>query len=221
MTLHPAVDAQDARALAQQAVRDLRGRIERLDDDAIDLILRDARNHYKWTDRPVPTGIIEQAYQIAARGPTSMNSCPARFIFVTSQAGKDKLAKSLKPLNIPKMQAAPITIILAYDLEFWTHLPVLFPHEDRTHFFRDKPEFTQETAFRNSTLQGGYFMVAARALGLDIGAMSGFDNAIVDAEFFAGTSMKSNFLINMGYADESALFQRLPRFAFEDACKFV
>ncbi len=150
-----------------------------------------------------------------------MNTCPARFIFVTSAAGKDRLAKSLKDKNIDKMRTAPVTAIVAHDLEFWTHLPVLFPHEDRTHFFRDKPEFTQETAFRNSTLQGGSFMVAARALGLDIGAMSGFDNAIVDAEFFAGTSMRSNFLINMGYADESALFQRLPRFAFEDACKFV
>lgn len=209
-----------ARAKAQQAIRDLRGRIERLDVDAIDLILREARNHYKWADREVPRALLEDIYQIASHGPTSMNCCPARFVFVTSQNGKDKMAKSLKPLNIPKMQGAPVTVIVAYDLEFWTHLPFLFPHEDRTHFFRDKPAFIQETAFRNSTLQGAYFMVAARAVGLDIGGMSGFNNAVVDEEFFGGTALKSNFLINVGYADESALFHRLPRFNFDDACSF-
>ena len=120
-------DPDAARDQAQQAVRDLRERITQLDADAIDLILTEARNHYQWSDRPVPQALLEQVYHIASRGPTSMNCCPARFVFVTSQDGKDKLAKSLKPLNVPKMRAAPVTAIVAHDLEFWTHLPFLSP----------------------------------------------------------------------------------------------
>ena len=150
-----------------------------------------------------------------------MNTCPARFIFVTSDAGKDRLAKSLKPKNVEKMRGAPVTAILAHDLDFWTQLPFLFPHEDRRPMFEGKAAHIEATAFRNGTLQGAYFMVAARALGLDVGAMSGFDNGIVDEEFFAGTTLRSNFLINLGYADESALFQRLPRFGFDDVCSFA
>jgi 3-hydroxypropanoate dehydrogenase len=195
------------RAKAQEAVRALRKRKDHLDDDSIDLILRDARSHYAWTDRPVSRALLETIYEITASGPTSMNGCPARFVFVTSEAGKDRLAKSLKAKNIDKMRAAPVTAIIAYDLEFWTHLPFLFPHEDRRHLFEGKP--------------GAYFMIAARAVGLDVGAMSGFSNAVVDEEFFAGTSLKSNFLVNLGYADETALFQKLPRFSFDDACSFV
>jgi 3-hydroxypropanoate dehydrogenase len=114
---------------------------------------------------------------------------------------------------------APVTAIIGYDLEFWTHLPKLFPHEDRRHFFEGKDKYIEDTAFRNSTLQGAYFMIAARALGLDVGAISGFNNAVVDQEFFADTSLKSNFLCNLGYADETALFQRLPRFDFDDVCE--
>ncbi|MCG6883804.1 MAG: malonic semialdehyde reductase [Silicimonas sp.] len=209
------------RAKAQEAVRALRKRKDHLDDDSIDLILRDARSHYAWTDRPVSRALLETIYEITASGPTSMNGCPARFVFVTSEAGKDRLAKSLKAKNIDKMRAAPVTAIIAYDLEFWTHLPFLFPHEDRRHLFEGKPEHIETTAFRNGTLQGAYFMIAARAVGLDVGAMSGFSNAVVDEEFFAGTSLKSNFLVNLGYADETALFQKLPRFSFDDACSFV
>lgn len=209
------------RAQAQEAVRALRGRKTTLDDDSIDVILRDARSHYAWTDRPVSRDVLETLYEITIAGPTSMNTCPARFIFVTSDEGKDRLAKSLKEKNIEKMRSAPVTAILAHDLEFWTHLPFLFPHEDRRPFFEGKPAYCEETAFRNGTLQGAYFMIAARALGLDVGAMSGFSNQIVDEEFFAGTPLKSNFLINLGYADESALFQKLPRFSFDDVCSFV
>ncbi len=205
---------------AQQAVRDLRARIDRLGDDAIDLILRDARSHYAWSDRPVPRELLEEIYEITAAGPTSMNCCPARFVFVTSDEGKDRLAKSLKDKNIPKMEAAPVTAIIAYDPEFWTELPFLFPHEDRRPHFEGKAAHAEATAFRNSTLQGAYFMIAARAVGLDVGAMSGFSNAIVDEEFFAGTTLKSNFLCNLGYADESALFQKLPRFPFDKVCSF-
>lgn len=206
---------------AQTVVRDLRARKPKLDADSIDLILRDARSHYAWSDRPVSRELLEVIYEITAAGPTSMNTCPARIVFVTSEDGKERLAKSLKPKNVPKMSTAPVTAILAHDLEFWTRLPFLFPHEDRRPMFEGKPGHIEATAFRNGTLQGAYFMIAARALGLDVGAMSGFSNEIVDQEFFEGTSLRSNFLINLGYADESALFQKLPRFAFEDVCSFA
>ena len=209
------------RERAQATVRDLRARKQRLDDDSIDLILRDARSHYAWSDRPVSRDLLETIYEIMAAGPTSMNTCPARIVFVTSDEGKERLARSLKPANVAKMQTAPVTAILAHDLEFWTHLPFLFPHEDRRPMFEGKPAHIEATAFRNGTLQGAYFMIAARALGLDVGAMSGFSNEVVDDEFFAGTTLKSNFLINLGYADESALFQKLPRFAFDDVCSFA
>lgn len=211
---------QKAREEAQQAVRAVRARKPQLDDASIDLILRDARSHYAWQDRPVPDEILREIYDITASGPTSMNCCPSRFIFVTSPEGKSRLAKSLKAKNIDKMMAAPVTAIIAHDLEFWRELPFLFPHEDRRPHFEGKPEHTKTTAFRNGTLQGAYFMIAARALGLDVGAMSGFSNEIVDEEFFADTSLKSNFLCNLGYADEAALFQKLPRFSFEQACSY-
>ncbi|NNE78764.1 MAG: malonic semialdehyde reductase [Silicimonas sp.] len=214
-------DLDTLRANAQAVVRDLRDRKPRLDDDSIDLILRDARSHYAWTDRPVSRDVLDTLYEITAAGPTSMNSCPARFVFVTSDEGKARLAKALKPKNVAKMEGAPVTTILAYDQEFWTHLPFLFPHEDRRHLFEGKEAHIETTAFRNGTLQGAYFMIAARALGLDVGAMSGFSNDIVDEEFFSGTTLKSNFLINLGYADESALFQKLPRFAFDEVCSFA
>lgn len=210
-----------ARAEAQEAVRALRAKTPALDDGAIDLILRDARSHYAWQDRPVADELLHRIYEITASGPTSMNSCPARFVFVTSPEGKARLAKSLKEKNIDKMMAAPVTAIVAYDPEFWRELSFLFPHEDRRPHFEGKPEYSEETAFRNGTLQGAYFMIAARAVGLDVGAMSGFSNKIVDQEFFTGTSLKSNFLCNLGYADESALFHKLPRFPFEKVCSYA
>lgn len=209
------------RADAIANVQALRKRKTELDSDSIDLILTGARSHYAWQDKPVPEELIQRLYTIMASGPTSMNTCPARLIFVTSDAGKTRLAKSLKEKNIEKMMTAPLTVILAYDLEFWTELRALFPHEDRTGFFKGKEQHCYDTAFRNSTLQGAYFMLGARALGLDVGAMSGFSNEIVDQEFFADTSLRSNFLCNLGYADESALFQKLPRLSFDEACKFV
>ncbi|MEM7752485.1 MAG: malonic semialdehyde reductase [Pseudomonadota bacterium] len=216
-----ASDLDALRETAQTTVRDLRARKPQLDDDSIDLILRDARSHYAWSDRPVAREMLETIYDIMASGPTSMNTCPARIVFVTSDEGKERLSKSLKPANVKKMATAPVTAILAHDLEFWTHLPFLFPHEDRRPMFEGKPAHIEATAFRNGTLQGAYFMIAARALGLDVGAMSGFSNDVVDEEFFAGTTLKSNFLINLGYADESALFQKLPRFSFDDVCSFA
>lgn len=212
---------ETARKQAQEAVRQLRSRKPGLDDDSIDLILRDARSHYAWKDQAVPPALLETIYEITANGPTSMNCCPARFVFVTSQEGKERLAKSLKAKNIDKMMAAPVTTIIAHDLEFWRELPFLFPHEDRRPHFQGKAEHSQTTAFRNGTLQGAYFMIAARAVGLDVGAMSGFSNEIVDQEFFAGTTLRSNFLCNIGYADEGALFHKLPRFSFDQACSYA
>ncbi|MGR3636700.1 MAG: malonic semialdehyde reductase [Shimia sp.] len=209
------------RAQAQQEHRDLRGRIGRLSGDAIDLILRQARSHYAWTDKPIPDGLLEEIYDITINGATSMNTLPARFVFVKTPEGKARLAKSLKPQNVPKMMGAPVTAIIAQDMNFWKELPFLFPHEDRRHLFDGKPDYVEDTADRNATLQGAYFMIAARAVGLDVGAMSGFSNKIVDEEFFADTTLKSNFLCNIGYADETALFQKLPRFAFDQVCTYA
>jgi len=213
------LDAQ--RLHAQEAVRALRSRISSLDDPAIDLILRDARSHYAWTDRPIDDEILQSLFEITIAGPTSMNTCPSRFVFVKSNEGKARLAKSLKPKNVEKMRDAPVTAIIAWDPLYWQRLDFLFPHEDRKPFFEGKEEYAVETAFRNSTLQGAYFMIGARALGLDVGAMSGFSNAIVDEEFFSENGWKSNFLCNIGYADETALFQKLPRFAFDDICEVI
>jgi len=206
------------RAAAQAAVRALRSKRPELDPLSIDVILSEARSHYGWTGRPVPKELLERIYQSAAAGPTSMNCCPARFVFVTSGAAKAKLAKSLRSTNVAKMMEAPVTAIIAHDPEFWRELPFLFPHEDRRALFEQNPALAEETAFRNSTLQGAYFVIAARAHGLDVGPISGFSNALVDAEFFAGSGIKSNFLCNLGYADETALFEKLPRFPFDAVC---
>ncbi|MCY6381991.1 malonic semialdehyde reductase [Hoeflea prorocentri] len=212
---------ESLRTEAQQHVRQLRQRLTQLGEDEIRLILSGARSHYAWTDKPVSEETLHRIYDIVKMGATSMNSSPARFIFVCSDKGREKLAKSLKPANVPKMATAPVTVIIAHDLEFWRELPFLFPHEDRRPHFEGKPEHAEETAFRNATLQGAYLMIAARALGLDVGAMSGFSNEIVDREFFTGTTLRSNFLCNLGYADEGALFHKLPRFEFEDVCSFA
>lgn len=212
---------EDLRLKAQDAVRALRAAKPQLDDASIDVILRDARSHYAWTDRPVSEAMLRTIYEITISGPTSMNTCPARFVFVTSPAGKERLAKSLKPKNVDKMMSAPVTAIIAWDPLYWQRLDFLFPHEDRKPLFEGKEDYAHDTAYRNSTLQGAYFMIAARAMGLDVGAMSGFSNAAVDEEFFSESGWKSNFLCNLGYADETALFQKLPRFAFDDICLMI
>ncbi|MDJ0859878.1 MAG: malonic semialdehyde reductase [Dinoroseobacter sp.] len=216
-----AENLKDIRQRAQDAVRALRSRKATLDDDSIDLILRDARSHYAWTDRPVSDEMLHTLFEITIAGPTSMNTCPARFVFVRSDAEKERLSKSLKPKNVEKMRSAPVTAIIAWDPLFWQKLDFLFPHEDRKPMFEGKVAHCHDTAFRNSTLQGAYFMIAARAMGLDVGAMSGFSNQIVDEEFFGENGWKSNFLCNIGYADETALFQKLPRFDFDDVCEIV
>ncbi|MEM9708514.1 MAG: malonic semialdehyde reductase [Pseudomonadota bacterium] len=209
------------RSGAAEAVRALRARKSELDAASIDLILRDARSHYAWSDRPVSDALLKSIFDIAIQGPTSMNTCPARFLFVRSEDGKNRLAKALKPKNVEKMKGAPVTAIVAWDPLYWERLDFLFPHEDRKPLFAGKAEYAHDTAYRNSTLQGAYFMIAARAVGLDVGAMSGFSNAAVDEEFFSESGWKSNFLCNIGYADETALFPKLPRFEFDDVCGIV
>jgi 3-hydroxypropanoate dehydrogenase len=212
---------EDVRAAAQNDIRDLRGKITELDKDSLDLILTKARSHYAWQDRPVPKSLLVDIFDIMKMGSTSMNCCPIRITFVVDDVAKQRIAKSLKPANVPKVMSAPVTAILAYDTEFWRELLRLFPHEDRRGHFSEKPEHAEDTAYRNSTLQGAYFMIAARALGLDVGPISGFDNAVIDEEFFAGTTLRSNFLCNLGYGDVDALFQRLPRFDFDDVCEVL
>ncbi len=216
-----ASELEVARVEAQEDARRLRTEISELSQESIDLILTRARSHYAWKNTPVSDEQIQRMYDIVKMGSTSMNGCPARFVFVKSTEGKERIAKSLKPANVPKVMGAPLTVIVAYDLDFWKELPKLFPHDDRRPLFEGKPEYTEDTAYRNSTLQGGYLMIAARAIGLDVGAMSGFSNEIVDEEFFKGTSLKSNFLCNIGVADETALFQRLPRFDFDEVCSYA
>lgn len=212
---------EEQREAAQEDIRSLRKEIAHLGQPAIDLILTRARSHYAWQDKPVTDEQIRQMYDIVKMGSTSMNTCPARFVFINTNEGRERLSKALKPANVPKVMGAPLTVIIAWDTDFWKELPRLFPHEDRRHLFDGKDAYCHDTAYRNSTLQGGYLMTAARALGLDVGAMSGFSNQAVDEEFFADTTLKSNFLLNIGYADESALFQRLPRFDFEEVCSFA
>ena len=198
----------------------LRGRISHLDDSALDLIFRTARTHKAWQPRPVSDRDLRRLYEVFKFGPTSVNCNPARFVFVRSPEAKAKLISALIESNVPKVKAAPVTAIIGYDTRFFEHLPRLFPTTDAERFRRD-PAFAEQYAFRNATLQGGYLIIAARALGFDTGPMSGFDNAKVDAAFFAGTSIKSNFLCNIGYAEDTALPPRPPRFEFDEVCTIV
>jgi 3-hydroxypropanoate dehydrogenase len=191
-----------------------------LNSEGLDLIFRNARTHNVWLDRPVEDALLKQVYDLARMGPTSANMCPMRIIFVKSREAKERLKPALDPGNVDKTMKAPVTAIIGMDIHFYEKLPKLFPHADARSWFKDLPENVLEyTALRNSSLQGAYFMLAARALGLDCGPMSGFDNAKVDAAFFAGTTVKSNFLCNIGHGDASKLHPRSPRLSFEEACE--
>jgi 3-hydroxypropanoate dehydrogenase len=190
-------------------------------ENLLDLIFYNGRTHVAWLDKAVDDALLNQAYDLAKLGPTSANCCPLRIYFVKSKEAKEKLKPHLAAGNIDKTMAAPATAIFAYDLEFYNQLPKLFPHTDARSWFIGKPSFIQETAFRNGSLQGAYFMLAARSLGLDCGPMSGFDNAGVDAAFFADTSIRSNFLCNLGYGDSSKIYPRNPRLTFDDVCKIL
>jgi len=186
----------------------------------LDLLFREARSHNKWHSEPISDETLRELYDLLKFGPTSANSSPARFVFIRTREGKERLAPALSSGNHDKTMAAPVTVIVAYDPKFYDHLPRLFPHNaDARGWFSENPALSEQTAFRNGTLQGAYFIIAARALGFDCGPMSGFDNAKVDAEFFPDGRWKSNFLCNIGYGDGSTLHPRLPRLSFEEACR--
>ncbi|GGB19465.1 malonic semialdehyde reductase [Allosediminivita pacifica] len=189
-----------------------------LDESALATLFTEARTQNGWQDKPVPDSVLEKIYDLVKMGPTSANCSPGRFVFIRTPEGKEKLAPALSKGNLAKTEAAPVTVIVAEDMEFYEKLPELFPHADARSWFTGSPAMVEETAFRNSTLQGAYLMMAARALGLDCGPMSGFDKDKVNEAFFAGTTWRVNFICNLGYGDPSKVFDRLPRLSMEDAC---
>jgi len=193
----------------------------RLNDDALDLIFRNARTHSAWLPKAVPVETLREAYDLARMGPTSANASPARFVFLTTPEAKERLKPVLAPLNVEKTMAAPVTVIVAWDTEFFEKLPKLFPAKDMRSYFVGNEKLTEETGFRNSSLQGAYFIIAARALGLDCGPMSGFDSAKLNAEFFPDRKWKANFICNLGYGDSSKLYPRNPRLEFEEAARVI
>jgi 3-hydroxypropanoate dehydrogenase len=189
-----------------------------INDEALDTVFRAARSQNKWLDKPVSPALLMAVYDLMRCGPTSANCSPLRVVFAVSREAKQRLKPHLAPNNIEKTMTAPAVAIVGYDLDFPRYLPKLFPHNPGAKDWFNDPGHRQTTAFRNGSLQGGYFIVAARALGLDCGPMSGFDNDGVDREFFAGTSVRSNFICGLGYGDPSGLFARNPRLDFDEAC---
>ena len=213
-------DAKDL--AAQKSFRRLKEEVSRADPATLRLILTEARTQNIWQERDVSNDTLEEIYQIMKMGPTSANCCPARIVFLKSQPGKERLRAALKPNNIDKTMSAPVTAIIAYDTAFWKHAETMFPQNPGAQLtFKDNPTGSGIAAFRNGSLQGAYFLIAARAVGLDCGPMSGFDNALVDDEFFPDTTLKSNFLCNLGYGDASKTFKRLPRFDFDEVCEIL
>lgn len=194
---------------------------EPLDEGVLAQLFTEARTHNGWLDRPVPDDLLRRAVELALWGPTSANSLPARFVFVRSAEAKARLAPALSPGNLEKTLKAPATAIVAHDTKFYDHLPRLYPATDARSWFAGNEALIEATAFRNGSLQGAYFILALRALGLDVGAMSGFDNAKVDAVFFPQGTVKSNFLVNIGYGDPAKLYPRGPRFSFEEIASIV
>jgi 3-hydroxypropanoate dehydrogenase len=192
-----------------------------LSAEALDQLFIRARSHNAWLDQSMPDALLSQLYDTLKQGPTSNNCCPARFVFVRSDAGKQQLLPALKGHNGEKMLRAPVTVIVAFDSEFYRYLPELFPAYDAGAPYRDNPQAAYVAALRNGSLQGAYLMLAARALGLDCGPMSGFDNALVDATFFADGRWKSNFLCSLGYGDHTALRPVGPRLTFAQACRLA
>ena len=192
-----------------------------LPETALDLIFRSARTHTHWLHRPVDDETLRALYDLLKWGPTSANCSPARIVFVRSREAKERLRPALSAGNLDKTMAAPVTAIIGHDLRFHDQLPRLFPHADARSWFAGKDELIRTTAFRNGTLQGAYLIIAARALGLDCGPMSGFDNAKVDSEFFPGGKVRSNFIINLGYADRSKMHHRNPRLPFDEAAQIL
>jgi len=214
----------------------LEAEMDKVDKQALDIIFREARTYSAWLDKPVSDDLLREVYDVMKWGPTSANCGPGRFVFLRTSEAKERLRPALAPGNVEKTMAAPVTVIVGYDLKFYEKLPKLFPHNPGMRdLFASNPQLVEVTAKRNSSLQGAYFMLAARALGLDCGPMSGFDNAKVDEEFFAAGQecdgceqeffpaghVKSNFLCNLGYGDPSKLFPRGPRLEFSESCTFL
>lgn len=193
-----------------------------LNEQARQILFTQARTHRKWLDRSVEDALLQEVYDLAKMGPTSANCCPARFVFVRSKKSKEKLKLALDEGNIVQTMAAPVTAIVAYDMQFYEHMEFLYPPVPAARFwFEGKEQVIKDTAFRNGSLQGAYLILAARACGLDCGPMSGFNNDKVDELFFSGTSYKSNFLCNLGYGDPKKLYPRGPRFSFDDVASIV
>lgn len=193
----------------------------RLDPAALKQLFLEARTQNKWQQKDVPDALLKEIVDVMKMGPTSANCSPARIVFVKSKAAKERLKPLLSPGNVDKTMSAPVTAIIGHDMAFYEQLPKLFPHTDAKSWFVGKPEHIGLTAFRNGSLQGAYLMLAARALGLDVGAMSGFDNAKVDAEFFKDTTVKSNFICNLGYGDPAGVLPRSPRLTFDEMASIV
>ncbi len=191
-----------------------------LGDIALDQLFREARTQYDWVPEPVPEDQLRSLYDLLKFGPTSANCLPARFVFCTSPEAKEKLADCVSAGNHAKVLQAPVTVVMGMDLDFAEHLPRLFPHDDAKSWFAD-PQMIRDTAFRNSSLQGGWLIMAARALGLDAGPMSGFDKAKVDAAFWAGTKIETNFICSLGKGSGRKIFPRLPRFDFDEICRIA
>jgi 3-hydroxypropanoate dehydrogenase len=192
-----------------------------LDDAALDTLFREARSYNRWAPEPVPEKTLRTLYDLVKLGPTSLNCCPARFVFVTGASAKAKLVECVMPGNVVKVEQAPVVVIIGMDEKFYEKLPVLFPQRPEAGNVFKNPAVGQVNMMRNGTLQGGYLLMAARALGLDCGPMSGFHNDKVDAAFFAGTSVKSNFLCALGIGTSEMLFPRNPRLEFAEACRII
>jgi len=216
------MDFDDLDIAAQSSLQDLKTEIQLADPATLRLLMTQARTFNAWQDKSISIETLNQVYQIMKMGPTSGNCCPARLVFLASKGAKERLQPALKPNNVEKTMSAPVTAIIAHDVAFWQHAEKMFPQNPAVQLaFKDNPKGAETAAFRNGSLQGAYFIIAARAVGLDCGPMSGFDNAIVDEEFFAETTFHSNFLCNIGYGDVSKTFKRLPRLDFDVACQVL
>ena len=192
----------------------------RLDRGSMDQLFIEARTHNRWLERPVDEALLRELYDLAKLAPTSANSQPMRLVFVRSREAKERLRPALAPQNVEKTMTAPVTAIVAHDLEFYERLPTLMPHVDARSWFAARPaEQIERAAFQGSSMQGAYVILAARALGLDAGPIGGFDSAKVDAAFFSGGTVRSNFLVNLGYGDPAGLYPRNPRLDFDEACR--
>jgi|TARA_B100000768_G_scaffold62415_1_gene60454 3-hydroxypropanoate dehydrogenase len=214
-------DQKKAVAKAQNTFTNLKDNTSSLNEEQLNLLFGEARSMNGWQDKKVSDEMIKSIYELTKMGPTSTNCCPARFKFIKSEDQKELLKEALLPNNIEKVMSSPVIAIIGYDLDFSDNMGKLFPHMDIAPMYKGNAEFNQATAFRNSSLQGAYFMMVSRALGLDCGPMSGFNNDLVDQTFFKGTNTKSNFLCCIGYGDPSKIFMRLPRLDFDEVCEIL